>query len=63
MAFNELNSVEYFIIHHLTGVNLNQVQHGMARKIRFPTAKNRNGNMFNRNYFLVKSPMSLLKKS
>ncbi len=32
MAFNELNSVEYFIIHQLTGVNLNLVQHGMVRE-------------------------------
>jgi len=26
MAFNELNSVEHFIIHNLTGVNLNEVR-------------------------------------
>lgn len=32
MAFNELNSVEYFIIHQLTGVNMNLVQHGMIRE-------------------------------
>ncbi|MCF8054601.1 MAG: type I restriction endonuclease subunit R, partial [Deltaproteobacteria bacterium] len=31
MAFNELNSVEYFIINQLTGINLNQVQHGMVK--------------------------------
>ena len=31
-AFNELNSVEHFIIHQLTGVNLNQVQHGMVKE-------------------------------
>lgn len=31
-AFNELNSVEYFIIHQLTGINLNQVQHGMVKE-------------------------------
>lgn len=30
MSFNELNSVEHFIIHHLTGVNLNNVQAGMV---------------------------------
>jgi len=30
MSFNELNSVEHFIIHHLTGVNLNNVQSGMV---------------------------------
>lgn len=28
MFFNELNSVEHFIIHHLTGVNLNNVKDG-----------------------------------
>ncbi len=28
MSFNELNSVEHFIIHRLTGVNLNNVQSG-----------------------------------
>ena len=31
-VFNELNSVEYFIIHQLTGINLNQVQHGMVKE-------------------------------
>ena len=30
MTFNELNSVEYFIIHRLTGVNLNNVRDGMV---------------------------------
>ncbi len=30
MSFNELNSVEHFIIHKLTGVNLNNVQSGMV---------------------------------
>ena len=30
MSFNELNSVEHFIIHHLTGVNLNIVQCSIA---------------------------------
>lgn len=29
--FNELNSVEYFIINQLTGINLNQVQHGTVK--------------------------------
>ncbi len=32
MSFNELNSVEYFIIHQLTGINLNQVPHGMLKE-------------------------------
>lgn len=31
-GFNELNSVEYFIIHNLTGVNLNNVRSGMVRE-------------------------------
>ncbi|MEW6419304.1 MAG: type I restriction endonuclease subunit R [Nitrospirota bacterium] len=30
MSFNELNSVEHFIIHRLTGVNLNNVREGMV---------------------------------
>ena len=30
MSFDELNSVEHFIIHHLTGVNLNNVQCSIA---------------------------------
>ena len=30
MSFNELNSVEHFIIHKLTGVNLNNMQSGMV---------------------------------
>lgn len=30
MTFNELNSVEHFIIHRLTGVNLNNVRDGMV---------------------------------
>ncbi len=30
MSFNELNSVEHFIIHKLTGVNLNNVQNGVV---------------------------------
>lgn len=30
MSFNELNTVEHFIIHKLTGVNLNNVQSGMV---------------------------------
>ena len=32
MTFNELNSVEYFIIHKLTGVNLNNAHGGMVRE-------------------------------
>ena len=32
MIFNELNSVEYFIIHNLTGVNLNKARVGMVRE-------------------------------
>ena len=28
MGFNELNSVEYFFIHKLTGVNLNEMRQG-----------------------------------
>ena len=31
MTFNELNSVEHFIIHNLTGVNLNNVRGGMVK--------------------------------
>ena len=31
-TFNELNSIEYFIIHQLTGINLNKVQHGMVKE-------------------------------
>ena len=34
MAFNELNSVEYFIIDQLTGINLNQ--HGMLKEDSVP---------------------------
>ncbi len=30
MSFNELNTVEHFIIHRLTGVNLNNVEAGMV---------------------------------
>lgn len=30
MSFNELNSVEHFIIHRLTGANLNNVRAGMV---------------------------------
>ena len=40
MAFNELNSVEYFIIHQLTGINLNQVQHGMVKEEAAPYVNN-----------------------
>ena len=32
MTFNELNSVEHFIIHNLTGVNLNNVRGGMVKE-------------------------------
>ena len=32
MTFTELNSVEYFIIHNLTGVNLNSVQNGVVKQ-------------------------------
>jgi type I restriction enzyme R subunit len=32
VAFNELNSVEHFIINNLTGVNLNNVRGGMVRE-------------------------------
>lgn len=41
MPFNELNSVEHFIIHHLTGVNLNNVQSGMVAEdpIEYDTVK------------------------
>ena len=32
MTFTELNSVEHFIIHNLTGVNLNNVRSGMVKE-------------------------------
>ena len=32
--FNELNSVEHFIIHRLTGINLNNVRHGMVKEAK-----------------------------
>jgi len=32
MSFNEQNSVENFIIHHLTGVNLNTIKDGVAKE-------------------------------
>jgi type I restriction enzyme R subunit len=32
MTFNELNSVEYFIIHNLTGVNLNNAHSGLVKE-------------------------------
>ena len=32
MTFNELNSVEHFIIHNLTGVNLNTVRAGVVKE-------------------------------
>ncbi len=31
-GFNELNSVEHFIIHNLTGVNLNNAHGGMVKE-------------------------------
>lgn len=34
--FNEQNSVEHFIIHNLTGVNLNEVQNGMVKEVAVP---------------------------
>lgn len=41
MSFNELNSVEYFIIHRLTGVNLNAVQSGIVAEnpVEYDTVK------------------------
>jgi len=39
MSFNELNSIEYFIIHQLTGINLNQVQNGMVKEDSVPYGK------------------------
>jgi type I restriction enzyme R subunit len=36
MAFNEQNSVEHFIVHHLTGVNLNTIHNGMAHEDAVP---------------------------
>lgn len=41
MSFNEQNSVENFIIHRLTGVNLNQVQSGMVAEdpVEYDTVK------------------------
>lgn len=41
MNFNELNSVEHFIIHRLTGVNLNAVQSGMVAEdaVEYDTVK------------------------
>lgn len=32
MAFNEQNTVEHFIIHQLTGVNLNAVQGNLVKE-------------------------------
>jgi type I restriction enzyme R subunit len=40
MAFTELNSVEYFIIRQFTGINLNQVQHGMVKENAVPYGEN-----------------------
>ncbi len=41
MNFNELNSVEHFIIHRLTGVNLSAVQSGMVAEdpVEYDTVK------------------------
>ncbi len=36
MTFNELNSVEYFFIERLTGINLNKIESGNV--VRMPTA-------------------------
>jgi hypothetical protein len=47
MSFNEQNSVEYFIIHHLTGVNLNAES---PEKISLPMVLNQNGDMLSLNY-------------
>ncbi len=33
MAFNEQNSVEHFIVHQLSGVNLNSIQAGLVREV------------------------------
>lgn len=33
MSFNEQNSVEYFVIHQLTGLNLNTIEQGMAKEV------------------------------
>lgn len=41
MSFTELNSVEHFIIHKLTGINLNKVQSGMVAEdpVEYDTVK------------------------
>ena len=41
MNFNELNSVEHFIIHRLTGANLNAIQSGMVAEdpVEYDTVK------------------------
>jgi type I restriction enzyme R subunit len=39
-VFNELNSVEHFIIHQLTGFNLNNVRHGMVKEDSVPYGGN-----------------------
>jgi len=38
MSFNEQNSVEHFIVHKLTGINLNAVQNGMVKEDSVPYA-------------------------
>jgi hypothetical protein len=41
MAFNEQNTVEHFIIHQLTGVNLNAVQGNVVKEnaVEYDTVK------------------------
>jgi type I restriction enzyme R subunit len=41
MAFNEQNTVEHFIIHQLTGVNLNAVRGNMVKEdaVEYDTVK------------------------
>ena len=73
MTFNELNSVEHFIIHNLTGVNLNNARAGVVREEPVGYAADlrvlqelgglRNGNTFKVNCFNAKSPRSSLKKN
>ena len=43
MAFNEQNTVEHFIIHQLTGVNLNAVRGNMVKEdaVEYDTVKSR----------------------
>ena len=62
MAFNEQNSVEHFIIHQLTGVNLNAVQGGMVKEDAVEYGMKSNGDMCKPNYCNVKLRMYLLEK-